>query len=316
MATPTRTVDLASAIEEAIDGGGAGGNGTRAVGGRDGPAGVRPDRTAVRDMLYALAVGKKAAQAEALWAELSRALPEPWRVEALGAAGILGLCARRRAVGRGVAGGGAALRSRRTGWQACSTRRCSRGCGPNRSGNSPRPATGSPNGSACGCRSRRTSAGGRADYVVTVAFWACLDLLDLDGVRHVVRQLDLLVAGDHDHHAAVRSLASTVTRALGTTPASLSRAISSTSPWTCSVSWRTTTATGKPDGQLGQPHQVAVLGSDPVARRRARTGRGWDCRTATWSGCRAPGRGAARRPRSSRAPSGTPRRALLPTAAR
>ena len=37
----------------------------------------------VRDVLYALAVGDKAAQAEALWAALSRALPAPWRVEAL-----------------------------------------------------------------------------------------------------------------------------------------------------------------------------------------------------------------------------------------
>ncbi len=37
----------------------------------------------VRDTLYALAVGEKAAQAEALWAQLSRTLPEPWRVEAL-----------------------------------------------------------------------------------------------------------------------------------------------------------------------------------------------------------------------------------------
>jgi hypothetical protein len=37
----------------------------------------------VRDTLYALAVGEKAGQAESLWAELSRTLPEPWRVEAL-----------------------------------------------------------------------------------------------------------------------------------------------------------------------------------------------------------------------------------------
>lgn len=37
----------------------------------------------VRDVLYALAVGDKAAEAEALWAALSRALPAPWRVEAL-----------------------------------------------------------------------------------------------------------------------------------------------------------------------------------------------------------------------------------------
>lgn len=39
--------------------------------------------TTVRDTLYALAVGESAGQAESLWAELSRRLPEPWRVEAL-----------------------------------------------------------------------------------------------------------------------------------------------------------------------------------------------------------------------------------------
>lgn len=37
----------------------------------------------VRDTLYALAVGESAGAAESLWAELSRRLPEPWRVEAL-----------------------------------------------------------------------------------------------------------------------------------------------------------------------------------------------------------------------------------------
>jgi Domain of unknown function (DUF4192) len=37
----------------------------------------------VRDTLYALAVGEKAAEAETLWATLSRQLPKPWRVEAL-----------------------------------------------------------------------------------------------------------------------------------------------------------------------------------------------------------------------------------------
>lgn len=37
----------------------------------------------VRDTLYALAVGERAPQAEALWAGLSRRLPEPWRAEAL-----------------------------------------------------------------------------------------------------------------------------------------------------------------------------------------------------------------------------------------
>lgn len=37
----------------------------------------------VRDTLYALAVGKNADEAEALWGALSRALPDPWRVEPL-----------------------------------------------------------------------------------------------------------------------------------------------------------------------------------------------------------------------------------------
>ncbi|OBK50676.1 DUF4192 domain-containing protein [Mycobacterium kubicae] len=37
----------------------------------------------VRDTLYALAVGEDAGAAEALWAVLTRLLPEPWRVEAL-----------------------------------------------------------------------------------------------------------------------------------------------------------------------------------------------------------------------------------------
>jgi hypothetical protein len=37
----------------------------------------------VRDTLYALAVGADAGNAEALWAVLSRTLPDPWRAEAL-----------------------------------------------------------------------------------------------------------------------------------------------------------------------------------------------------------------------------------------
>ncbi len=37
----------------------------------------------VRDMLYALAVGCDAAQAESLWAHMSRTLPDPWRIDAL-----------------------------------------------------------------------------------------------------------------------------------------------------------------------------------------------------------------------------------------
>ncbi|BBY36232.1 hypothetical protein MMAN_03660 [Mycobacterium mantenii] len=37
----------------------------------------------VRDILYALAVGERADEAESLWALLARTLPPPWRVEAL-----------------------------------------------------------------------------------------------------------------------------------------------------------------------------------------------------------------------------------------
>ncbi|WP_199253455.1 DUF4192 domain-containing protein [Mycolicibacterium mengxianglii] len=37
----------------------------------------------VRDTMYALAVGERAAAAETLWATLARLLPAPWRVEAL-----------------------------------------------------------------------------------------------------------------------------------------------------------------------------------------------------------------------------------------
>jgi alkylhydroperoxidase/carboxymuconolactone decarboxylase family protein YurZ len=38
---------------------------------------------AVRDTLYALAVGAGAGAAESLWAVLARTLPDPWRLEAL-----------------------------------------------------------------------------------------------------------------------------------------------------------------------------------------------------------------------------------------
>ncbi|AAS05144.1 IdeR [Mycobacterium avium subsp. paratuberculosis K-10] len=55
---------------------------------------------------------------------------------------------------------------------------------------------------------------------------------------------------------------STVTRALGTTPASLSREIRSMSPWTCSVSWRTTTATGAPDGNSVSRTRLASSAPD------------------------------------------------------
>lgn len=50
----------------------------------------------VRDMLYALAVGEKAGEAEALWAALARTLPPPWRVEALV---LLAFCAYVRGDG-------------------------------------------------------------------------------------------------------------------------------------------------------------------------------------------------------------------------
>ena len=76
-------VDPAAAIEEAMTAA------ARAATGRELPEAVMA-RLAhaltdpqVRDVLYALAVGDKAAQAEALWAGLSRELPPPWRVEAL-----------------------------------------------------------------------------------------------------------------------------------------------------------------------------------------------------------------------------------------
>jgi hypothetical protein len=76
-------VDPAGAVEEAMTAA------ARAATGRELPEPVMA-RLAhaltvpqVRDLLYALAVGDKAAQAEALWAGLSRALPTPWRVEAL-----------------------------------------------------------------------------------------------------------------------------------------------------------------------------------------------------------------------------------------
>jgi len=39
--------------------------------------------TRVRDTLYALAVGREADRAEALWVLMARSLPDPWRVEAL-----------------------------------------------------------------------------------------------------------------------------------------------------------------------------------------------------------------------------------------
>lgn len=76
-------VDPASAIEEAMTAA------AQAARGRDLPEAVMArlahalTEPRVRDVLYALAVGDKAAQAETLWAAMSRVLPAPWRVEAL-----------------------------------------------------------------------------------------------------------------------------------------------------------------------------------------------------------------------------------------
>ncbi len=76
-------VDPAGAVEEVMTAA------ARAATGRELPQTVMArlahamTEPQVRDVLYALAVGDKAAQAEALWAGLSRALPPPWRVEAL-----------------------------------------------------------------------------------------------------------------------------------------------------------------------------------------------------------------------------------------
>ena len=120
----------------------------------------------VRDTLYALAVGDDAGQAEALWALLARTLPVPWRVEALV---LLAFSAYVRGDGP-LAGVSleAALRcdpEPSDGGHARSPR-CSQGCGPSRSANSPQRGTGSPSNSGSSCRSRGTSVGGRAEAVV------------------------------------------------------------------------------------------------------------------------------------------------------
>ena len=65
----------------------------------------------VRDTLYALAVGETAGEAETLWALLARTLPAAVAGRSTGVARVQRVCARRRAAGRGVAGGRAALRA-------------------------------------------------------------------------------------------------------------------------------------------------------------------------------------------------------------
>ena len=148
----------------------------------------------VRDTLYALAVGGTRAPAESLWALLARTLPEPWRVEALV------LLAFRPMPAATARWPGCRWRRRcgaipTTGWPACWIRRCSRGCGPEQIRELA--LTGYRLAKQLGVRAAAAARSVRAETGRS-------DLLDLDGVRHVVRQLDLLVAGDHDHDAAVR----------------------------------------------------------------------------------------------------------------
>ena len=180
----------------------------------------------VRDTLYALAVGENAGEAESLWAVLARTLPQPWRVEALvllafsayarGDGPLAGVsleaalrCDPRPSDG-GHAGHGIAVRP---------TARADPGTGGHRL----------PTGQATRCAAT-AATGVRPARGVARSRHGGSDLLDLDGVRHLVRQGDVLVARDEDGHPAAAGLVSTVTRALGTTPASLSRVIRSMSP--------------------------------------------------------------------------------------
>ncbi len=148
----------------------------------------------VRDTLYALAVGECADQAEALWALLARNLPDPWRVEALV---LLAFSAYAR--GDGPLAGvslDAALRARPTHRMAgMLDTALQSGMRPERIRELA--VTGYRLAEQLGVRLPRTTDVADAEPVER------LDLLDADGVRHVMGQLDLLVPGDHDHHAAV-----------------------------------------------------------------------------------------------------------------
>ena len=147
----------------------------------------------VRDTLYALAVGENAGQAESLWAVLSRTLPDPWRVEALV---LLAFSAYVRGDGP-LAGVSleAALR--------CDPTHRMAGMLDTALQSGMRPeqirelaVTGYRLADQLGVRLPPKRAFGRR-----AGYW--LDLLDLDRVGHVMRQLDLLVAGDHDHDATI-----------------------------------------------------------------------------------------------------------------
>ena len=151
----------------------------------------------VRDTLYALAVGENAGQAESLWAVLSRTLPEPWRVEALV---LLAFSAYARGDGP-LAGVSleAALRCDPTHRMAGMLDTALQSGHAARDRSAIWPITGLPAGRSAG---RAVTADAGVRPACRIALLAS-DLFDLHGVRHVVGQLDLLVAGDHDHDAAV-----------------------------------------------------------------------------------------------------------------
>lgn len=174
----------------------------------------------VRDMLYALAVGENAGAAESLWALLARVLPEPWRVEALV---LLAFSAYARGDGPLA---GVSLRcavSRAIGWRACWTRHCSLVCDLSTSVTSRSPATNGLNNSEYDCRLdvRSVNAQGRcglAQTFSTLTAWA----ISCGRVTFSWPGMTMVTPPP--------GVVSTVTRALGTTPASFSRVIRSMSP--------------------------------------------------------------------------------------
>lgn len=179
----------------------------------------------VRDTLYALAVGENSGPAESLWAVLARALPEPWRVEALV---LLAFSAYAR--GDGPLAGRCPWRPRCAarqgiGWPACSTRRYSRGFGRSISGNSRPPAIGWLGNSACGYRRDGRSAhpANPADVRGNQTF-STLTACAIAWGRVTFSCPGMTMV------TPPPGLVSTVTRAFGTTPASLSRVIKSMSP--------------------------------------------------------------------------------------
>ena len=148
----------------------------------------------VRDTLYALAVGDKAAQVESLWAMLARTLPEPWRVEALV---LLAFSAYARGDGP-LAGVSleAALRCEPTHRMAGMLDTALQ------SGMRPEQIR---ELAVTGYRlaDRLGRAAAAATRLRAAGRVKGSDLLDLDGVRHVVGQFNLLVTGNHDVDPAI-----------------------------------------------------------------------------------------------------------------